>query len=300
MFDRRTLPLNGLRAFESAARHLHYQKAGEELGVTQSAISHQIRGLEEALDTRLFDRAHNRLSLTPAGKQLLSSASSAFEQLIEGTRDLAPDTLSGTLTLGSTASLMVSLLTRVIAQFRERYPEIDLEVVEIKPMQREIPRNVDLALCFGRPLTENRRVEILLEQQLFPVCSPRLLHGGKRIKSPADILNMPLLHNDLGYWGYWFDAVGLADARAEQNLHFFNTHLSLFAARRGLGVALATALEVDDDLRDGVLLKLLDRTVPETSHYHLVAHHDEEQTLRARLFEALLKESIANIHQQRG
>ena len=292
---RRTLPLSALRSFECAGRHLHFQKAGQELGVTQSAISHQIRALEEQLNTRLFDRSGNRLTLTPAGALLLEKTTKAFDQLIDATDELAPDAMVGKLTLGCTTTLLVSLVMKTISRFRVAYPEIDLEVIEIKPLQKEIPRELELVFCFGEPVAKDRRIEPLIREKIFPVCSPRLLQGGPRVSRPAHLLNLPLLHNNLGHWDRWFSTARLSPSDAKHHLRFFNTHVALAAARRGLGVALASSLEVQEDLQMGTLVKVLDVSMEEPEQYYLVAHFPEKQTNRALLFERWLKDDISGL-----
>jgi len=297
MFDRRTLPLSALRAFESAGRHLHFQRAGLELGVTQGAISHQIRSLEERLDQRLFERSGNRLTLTPAGKHLLEKSSEAFDRLIEGTERLLPDTIAGKLTIGSTTTLLISLLLNTIGRFRETYPEIELEFVEIMPLQKEIPRQVELAFCFGEPLIKDRQVEALLREEIFPVASPSLLQTVPRITRTSQLLQLPLLHDNLGHWTRWLSSAGLSSADAKYHLKFFNTHMALSAARRNLGVALATRLEAHDDLSKGSLTRVLDKSMPEPDQYYLVTHFPENRTTRARLFEQWLRDDLVNLYQ---
>ena len=293
ILSRRTLPLSALRSFECAGRHLHFQKAGKELGVSQSAISHQIRALEERLNIRLFDRSGNRLTLTPAGTLLLEKATRAFDQLIDAAEGLAPDVIAGKLTLGCTTTLLVSLVMNTIGRFRQAYPEIDLEVIEIKPFQKEIPREVELAFCFGEPVSKDRRIEPMIREKIFPVCSPGLLQSVPRVTRPAHLLELPLLHNNLGHWDRWFSSARLSPSDAKNHLRFFNTHVALAAARRGLGVALASTLEVQNDLQMGTLVKVLDDSIEEPEQYYLVAHFPENQTNRAMLFERWLKDEIS-------
>lgn len=295
MLSRRTLPLSALRSFECAGRHLHFQKAGKELGVTQSAISHQIRALEDQLNTQLFDRTGNRLTLTPAGTLLLEKASKAFDQLIDAAEGLGPEVIAGKLTIGCTTTLLVSLVMNTISRFRQSYPEIDMEIVEIKPLHKAIPRELELAFCFGEPLAKDRRIEPLLREKIFPVCSPGLLQSVPRVTRPAHLLNLPLLHNNLGHWDRWFSSARLSPSDAKNHLHFFNTHVALAAARRGLGVALASSLEVQNDLLMGTLVKVLDDSIQEPEQYYLVAHFPENQTHRAMLFERWLKEDISGL-----
>ena len=108
MIDKRTLPLSALRAFERAAYHLHLGKAGEDLGVTHGAISHQVRSLEERLEVKLFLRAHNRLELTPAGRRLYESVNEGLNTILEGTHNLKPDELTGSLVIACTQTIATS------------------------------------------------------------------------------------------------------------------------------------------------------------------------------------------------
>jgi LysR family glycine cleavage system transcriptional activator len=298
MLERRTLPLSALRAFESAGRHLHFQKAGSELGVTQSAISHQVRSLEEQLNVKLFERSGNRLTLTPAGKQLLEKSSDAFDRLIDATEQMAPDTIAGKLTIGCTTNLLVSLLLNTVGRFRESYPEVDLEVIEIMPKQLDIPREVDLAFCFGEPTSKDRQVEALLKEEIFPVASPGLLQTIPRITRATQLLQLPLLHDNLGHWNRWLSAVGQSPSLVKNNLVFFNTHVALIAARAGLGVALGTWMEVHSDLRIGTLVKVVEKSIPEPDKYYLVTHFPELQTSRARLFERWFREDLVDLYKR--
>ncbi|MCP4047053.1 MAG: LysR family transcriptional regulator [Gammaproteobacteria bacterium] len=285
-----------MRAFESAARHLHFGKAGRELGVTQSAISHQIRSLEERLDILLFERSGNRLALTPAGKSLLEKSSDAFDRLIVGIERLAPDNIAGKLTIGCTTTLLVSLVLDMMARFRKTYPEVSFEVVEIMPRQRDIPTEIELAFCFGEPQSKSRQVEALLREDIFPVASPGLLQNVPTITRPTHLMRLPLLHDNLGHWDQWLSAVGLRPSDFKTNLGFFNTFVTLAATRRGLGVALATRLEVQNDLVRGTLVKVLEKNIPEPDQYYLLTHFPEHQTARARLFERWLRDELLNLY----
>ena len=140
MFDRRTLPLSALRAFESAGRHLHMGRAGDELGVTHGAISHQVRILEQYLGIKLFIRANNRLKLTSSGEHLLDAVRDGFECIIDGALRLDPDSLTGSLIIACTESTGASWAVMHIGEFQLQYPQIDVHVVEVQPQQKDIPR----------------------------------------------------------------------------------------------------------------------------------------------------------------
>lgn len=290
--DRRTLPLNALRAFEAVGRHLNMSVAGEELGVTHGAVSHQVRALEEQLEVKLFDRAHKSLALTAAGQRLLMSVSESLERLLAGTRDLDPESLSGPISVACTPAIAANWLVRVIGEFSQTYPALQVSLRRLEPQQQEIPAGVDLALCYGEPQAGSRRVVKWLEESFVPVCNPALLHDNRAIRRPKDLLDYTLLHDDAGSWGRWLATVGEEGASAQRNLYFFDSSLAINAARQGYGIVLADTLEVSDDLRSGRLVPLLQQSVPAPHAYYLLTDPTHLQTRRARLLEQWLQEQV--------
>ena len=295
MMDRRTLPLSALRAFESAGRHLHLGRAGDELGVTHGAISHQVRALEQTLGVKLFTRANNRLRLTSAGEQLLNSVSAGFDRIVDGALHLNPDSLAGELTIGCTHTSGSSWAVKHIMQFQENYPQMEIRVVEVRPQQREIPGDIDIAICYGKPDAGDRRLEELIIPPVYPVCSPTFLFAQESIETPVQLTRLPLLEDNQNSWPRWFEAMHVVVPHAIRRTHFFSTALSLTAARSGFGVALCNPLEVQDDLREGRLVKMLDNSMPESHKYYLLCDYAERQSLRAQLFEQWLKNVMSNL-----
>lgn len=289
MLERRTLPLSALRAFDSAGRHLHLGRAGEELGVTHGAISHQVRALETQLGVQLFIRSSKRLQLTDAGHRLLTAVGEGFDRILDGALHLDPDSLSGSLTIACTQTAGASWMARHICDFHAQYPQIDIQVVEIKPQQKEIPREVDVAVCYGEPHAGDRHVEELITAQIFPVCSPRFLHGKPPVTQAKHLTAFPLLHDGLNSWSRWFSSMDISISEDVKQVYFFNTILSLNAARYGYGVALCNRFEAEEDLREGRLVQILDNTTPELHSYYLLTEKSERASLRAQLFEEWLK-----------
>jgi LysR family glycine cleavage system transcriptional activator len=289
MLDRRTLPLSALRAFECTGRHLNMGRAGEELGVTHGAISHQVRALESQLGTPLFIRANNRLQLTDSGQRLLRAVIEGFERILDGTQHLDPDSLSGSLVIGCTQTAGASWVARNVSDFHDQYPQIEIRIVEIKPQQEEIPGDIDIAICYGRPEAQGRRVEELIRAQIFPVCSPRILHDKVPVTQPEHLVAYALLFDSQNSWSRWFSDMDVAVPDDIRQIHFFSTNLALNAARFGCGIALCNRLEVQEDLREGRLIQLLDRTIPESHGYYVLADNLDRQSLRARLFEEWVK-----------
>jgi len=299
MLDRRTLPLSALRAFESAGRQLHMGRAGEALGVTHGAISHQVRVLEQHLGVKLFIRANNRLKLTSAGERLLGAVQDGFDRIIDGTLQLDPDTLAGTLVIGCTESTAANWAIRHIGDFQLQYPQINIRVVQLQPRQKNIPREVDVAICYGKPEAGGRQLEELVSPPVYPVCSPLILHDLPAITRPEQLAGLTLLHDSQNNWSDWFAAMSVPVPGNMRHIHFYSTSLSLTAARLGYGVALCNPFEVQEDLRQGRLVKLLKKPVPESHSYYLLTNQTEHRSLRARLFEDWIREQTSE-HQGAG
>ena len=295
MLDRRSLPLSALRAFESAGRHLHLGRAGTELGVTHGAVSHQVRALEQKLGIKLFTRVSNRLQLTKAGEHLLNSVREGFDRIVDGALHLSPDTIAGELNIGCTHTAGSSWVVKHIMQFQAHYPQMEIHVVEVRPGQREIPREIDITICYGKPTVGDRRLEKLITPAVFPVCSPALLFARANIENPAQLAELPLLHDNQNSWLSWFEAMNVEFPGSIQQTYFFSTALSLTAARNGFGVALCNPLEVQDDLRAGRLVKVLEQSIAESESYYLLCHNAEEQSLRAQLFEEWMMDVMQKI-----
>jgi LysR family glycine cleavage system transcriptional activator len=300
VLNRRTLPLSALRAFESAGHHLHLGRAGEALGVTHGAISHQVRALEQQLKVKLFVRTNNRLKLTAAGERLLSAVREGFDVIVEGALHMDPDNLTGSLVIACTESTGASWAVRHIGEFQLLYPQINIHVVVLQPRQKIIPREVDVAICYGKPEAAGRQLEELVSPPLFPVCSPKALHGLPAITRPEQLARLTLLHDSQNSWSDWFAAVRTTFPASLRQIHFQSTNLALTAARLGYGVALCNTFEIQEDLRQGRLLKLLNKTVPESHDYYLLSNPPERRSLRAQLFEEWIKMQTTEVVRHQG
>jgi LysR family glycine cleavage system transcriptional activator len=300
MLNRRTLPLSALRAFESAGHHLHLGRAGDALGVTHGAISHQVRALEQQLKVKLFVRANNRLKLTSAGERLLGAVREGFDSIVEGALHLDPDNLTGTLIIACTESTGASWAVRHIGEFQLQYPQISIHVVVLQPRQKDIPREVDVAICYGKPEAGGRQLEELVSPPVYPVCSPKTLHGLPAITRPEQLARLTLLHDNQNSWSDWFSAMHVAIPENLRQIHFHSTNLSLTAARLGYGVALCNTFEIQEDLRQGRLVRLMKKGVPESHNYYLLTNQPERRSLRAQLFEDWIKMQTTEIARHQG
>src|SRR5499427_8883071 len=204
---RRLPPLNALKAFEAAARSESITRAAEELSVTQGAVSQQVKALEATLGIKLFNREHQRLVLTAAGREYLAVIRDALDGIAAGTERLAQRHSSGVLTVSTSPDFAAKLLVHRLGRFAESHPEIDLRVSATAPRVDFAREDVDLAVRHGDGKWPALDAVRLCSERLFPICSPKLVSGRNRIKTAADLLNFPLLHmNDWTTWARWFEA----------------------------------------------------------------------------------------------
>lgn len=296
--DRRTLPLNAMRAFEAAARHCHLRRASEELGVTHGALSRQVKQLEEQLGVLLFNRAHNRLSLTHAGERLLQSVTPALDMLTAGALFLDPDSMQGDLVIATTPSTASSWVLQTVGAFAQQYPEINIQLCNLSANTRRIDSKVDVAICYGLPAETKLTVEPLMHEEYFPVASPTLLAAGSEVKQAADLLGFTLLCDRHNHWPRWFETAGLAQVDIPKRWHIEEPFLVLDAVKRGYGIGLADRIEVHRELEAGSLVALSNVTVQSGESYYLV-YDDSAMSLRAQLFTDYLRQQIDSITRRR-
>ena len=270
---RRLPPLNALQAFEAAARHLSFTRAGEELSVTQAAISHQVKALEERLGVRLFRRVYRGLLLTEEGQRLFPPAREAFDRLAEASDRLRRDEAAGTLTVSTLDSLAAKWLVPRLARFRERHPDIEVRLSTNDALADFGGDGVDLAVRYGRGKWPGVRADRLLTEDFFPVCSPRLRDGPKPLRRPEDLRRHTLLHEEAMHvdWKTWLMAAGVGGVDTSRGPVFWHGYLVLAAAVEGQGVALGRTPLVDDDLAAGRLVKPFDLILPSDWAHYIVS-----------------------------
>jgi LysR family glycine cleavage system transcriptional activator len=267
--------LNGLRAFEAAARHLSFTLAATELNVTQTAISHQIRRLEEELGVRLFVRQNRSLALTPEARDYLPGVRAAFNDLKLATDRLLRRDDDKVLTVSTLASLAAKWLLPRLTDFQEAHPGIDVRITtstSLVDFQRD---NVDAAIRYGRGQWAGLRADWLMADELFPVCSPSLLRGDKPLRCPEDLKNHVLLHTSNANsddWRLWLTAAGLpTDIARQPGITFDMIFMTVQAAIDGIGVAMGRTAYVRDDIAKGRLVVPFRIALPTDAGFYLVA-----------------------------
>ncbi|MGH8031949.1 MAG: transcriptional regulator GcvA [Luteimonas sp.] len=268
---RRLPPLNPLRAFEAAARHGHVRRAAEELCVTSSAVSHQIRVLEDYLCVCLFDRQGRRLRLTPTGEAYLASVRQAFDLIADASRVTQFAQLKGDLTVCVPPGFASKWLARRVGRFLRAHPEIVLNILPIRDAAVSLEKRADLFVLYGDGQWPKHWVHEIASVELFPVCSPKLLNMAPAIRDPADLLQQVILHEDDGAeWQRWFAANGIVPSRVPSEARLSYASLAIDAAVAAGGVALGDTVLAHDDLASGQLVRLFDTSVPARGRYYVV------------------------------
>ena len=267
-------PLNAIRAFEAAARHLSFNRAAEELHVTPSAISHQVRTLESTLGVVLFHRHSRQIALTEPGQALLPPLSTALDQMAAAVRRV---TLPSTLMLSVTPSFAAEWLIPRLASFQQQYPDCEVRLATHHQTPQFNTSDIDLAIVAGRGGWRHLRSHRLLTEQIVPVCSPSLLPAaGQSAESSANrqalLRRLPLIHviTQPERWRQWLQAAGLDVAGSQHGPRFQTTTLALEAAENGLGIALANRVFVEAHLHSGRLCVPIDLGLPTERDYFLV------------------------------
>ncbi|WP_375312430.1 transcriptional regulator GcvA [Bradyrhizobium sp. A5] len=280
--------LNGLRAFEAAARHLSFTLAASELNVTQTAISHQIRRLEEELGIRLFIRQNRALALTPEARDYLPGVRAAFNDLRLATDRLLRKDDDKVLTVSTLASLAAKWLLPRLTDFQEQHPGIDVRITtstSLVDFQRD---NVDAAIRYGRGQWPGLRADWLMADELFPVCSPSLLRGDKPLRKPEDLRGYPLLHTSNANsddWRLWLTAAGLpVDIARQPGITFDMIFMTIQAAIDGIGVAMGRTSYVQDDIAKGRLVVPFKIALPADAGFYLVAPEGRREAPKLTAF----------------
>jgi LysR family glycine cleavage system transcriptional activator len=268
---RRLPPLNALKAFEAAARSESFTRAAEELNVTQGAVSHQVKALEATLGLRLFNRERQRLVMTEAGRDYLVVIRDALDRIALGTERLMQRQGSGVLTVSTSPDFAAKWLVYRLGRFAESHPEIDLRVSATMHRVDFAREDVDLAIRHGDGKWPGLDVTRLCVEQLFPVCSPKLVAGRRRISTASDLLKFPLLRlDDWSTWARWFEAAGVADPVAHGPT-LNRASMLIDAAVDGQGVALARTTLAAWDIINGRLVRPVDVSLKLSNTYWIVS-----------------------------
>ncbi len=269
---RRLPPLNALRSFEAAARHGSFNKAAEELFVTPSAISHQIKTLEEFLGVALFKRVKRRVDLTPPGERYLLSIQSALDEIDDATRKLTATPNSGAVNLSVAPAFLTRWLVPRINQFQSLNPDVELRLTASMKQIDFRYSDMDMAVFYGDGNWPDLHCHHLRNVHSVPVCSPKLLEGKSSIETAKDLLQYTLIHISKRdkEWQSLLRQAGVNKTDKARNMTFSSTSLALGAAMEGLGIALADRGLAERELEYGQLVCPLDISLDTQKAFYLV------------------------------
>jgi LysR family glycine cleavage system transcriptional activator len=285
MSSSRLPPLNALRAFAAAARHLSFTRAAEDLHVTQAAVSHQVKALEEHLGVALFRRGTRAIHLTEAGQRYARQVREAFQILHTATDSLLAQEEVGRLTVATMTSFAAKWLIPRLGDFLSAYPEIELRLeTGFTPVDLEAGV-ADVALRLGPGPYPGLHAELLLRDEVFPVCAPSLLTGAHALRSPDDLAHHVLLQDGGLDWSVWLRAAGVtADIDPDRGPGFVDSTMSIQAAVAGHGVLLGRTGLIADELAQGLLVAPFDLAIESNFAYWFVCLPDLLNTPRVAAF----------------
>lgn len=259
---RKHLPsMRALQAFEAAARHLNFTRAAVELNLTQTAISHQIRNLEEMLEVQLFSRESGVLRLTPAGVQYVASARLVISEISLATDQVSHEQRNDVLTIGCLSTFEIKSLLPHVGLFHERHPDLTLRFKTIIPNLASVRPDCDVSIQYGLGDWPDMIAHKLGEEEVFPVCSPRLLERGPPLKDPADLEQYPIIRTTgspllvRDDWPFWLDRAGVPNLVFRREVACDLLYPAVQAAVEGLGIVMGRSAVVRHDISRGALVE---------------------------------------------
>ncbi len=288
------IPLNALRAFEAAARNKSFKKAADELFVSHSAVSHQIRRLEDYLSVELFHRVSRGVELTRAGRTYFPSLRDAFRLIDEGTELVLAPRNEGPLTLQVYSTFAVRWLIPRLSAFHQAHPDV---LVRLHTSQSDVNfehEDVDLCVMVGVADAPGVHYDFLFNTELFPVCSPDLLKG-QQLSVPQDLVNQSLIqvYPSRRDWYHWLERFDLNGVDPEQGLQVDSYDLAFNTASQGLGVALGMRPFVDRELQSGALVEVFPgHRITAPGAWYLACREEQRDDDRVDAFRSWLLEEV--------
>ena len=313
-------PLNALRAFEAAARHLSFRKAAEELHVTPAAVSHQMKILEDQLGVQLFRRLTRAIELTEVGRSFLPKLREGFDNFAQAVERVHAFEKTGGLTVDVAPSFAIKWLIPRLYRFVTAHPDIDVRIsanMRLVDGRRRTAHNslaadgdlaadADIDIRLGTGKYPRCRVDKLFEVSLTPLCSPRLLEGMRPLRKPQDLRYHALLHDDTldvsegrPDWAMWLKAAGAEDVESNRGPHFNHPILGIEAAIDGLGVVLGNKQLAAHDLATGRLVAPFELSLTMNLAYYAVSPEATADRPKVALFREWLLAEASNPEERR-
>jgi LysR family glycine cleavage system transcriptional activator len=294
----RPAPLHALHAFESAARLLSYSRAADELHVTHSAVSQQIRGLEESLGVALFERQGRQMLLTREGALLLRRVQPALRQIGRAVSEISTLQRAPSITVATLQSFANRWLLSRIARFQKLQPDVVIHIHGSTGLADLERGEADIAIRYGRGDWKGCASEKLMEEWLFPVCSPAF-NNGRLPKTPAGLKRHRILRDDCqGEWDAWAHGAGIDLDGCRYETGYSDSNLMLGAAIEGHGIAIGRSALVSADLAAGRLVRMFDLIIPAPFGYHLVTAAGRAKPPHLQEFEDWLRDEAASFERK--
>ena len=286
-------PLNALRAFEASARHLSFTRAADELYVTQAAVSHQIKSLEEHLGIKLFMRKNRALLLTEEGQSYFLDIKDIFISLLESTERLLSRGAKGAITLSLPPSFAIHWLVPRLNEFNLLHPDIDVRIKAVDQSDGLLTEDVDVAIYYGRGQWPKVKSNKLHTEYLIPVCSPLVFDGDKPLDTPADLAQHTLLHDSSrDDWKRWFKQLSIDPVNVNHGPIFSHSSMILQAAIHSQGVALAHNILAKPDIDAGRLICPFPDVLVNNSAYYVVCRESQADVGKIAAFREWLLEMV--------
>jgi len=287
-------PLNALRAFEASARQLSFTRAAEELFVTQAAISHQIKSLEEFLGIKLFMRKNRALLLSEEGQAYYLDIKDVFTSINDATERLLARGAKGAITVSLQPSFAIQWLVPRLNAFNALHPDIDVRIKAVDQAESSLTEDVDVAIYYGRGHWADIHAEQLQKEYLVPVCSPLLLQGKKPLDKLEDLVNHTLLHDTSRRdWKRWFKQVNVKATNVNHGPIFSHSAMVVQAALHGQGVALAHSFLSRPDIEAGRLICPFDEVLESKNAYYVVCRERQVDLGKIAAFREWVLDTVA-------
>lgn len=298
--NRRLPPLVALRVFECAARYLSFTRAADALGVTPPAVSHQIKALEDWLGTPLFKRLNRTIKLTKAGELYAPMLTSAFDILVEATNKVVNMGGARMLRVAALDSFSAVWLLPRLHRFRELHPDLDVRFNSLGQDADPLSSgSVDLEIRYGNGSWPTLHVREIMREDIFPVCSPRLIDAKHPLESLHDLKHFDLLHDVAALdWPTFLARFGVTDIDPDRGYGFTQSHFVLQACIDGNGVALGREAIVAEALARGQLVRPLKESVPSDYSYFIVSREEESDLPHIKAFAKWLIEETRSFMQE--
>ena len=286
-------PLNALKTFESAARHLSFTKAAAELFVTQAAVSHQIKALETHLGLKLFKRQNRALLLTEQGQSYFLDIKDIFSSIYDATEKLMSKGGIGALTVCIQPSLAIQWLVPRLSAFSKQYPNIDVRIKADDRDDNTLENDVDIAFYYGRGPWPNVVSEKVLTEYLQPVYSPLLVNGNEPITDIKQLNQYTLLHEtSRANWKRWFKHCNEKSSNVDQGPIFSHTALALQAAIHGQGVALINNVLAKPDIEAGRLIAPFSKVLVNKDAFYIVCKDENAENPKVKQFKEWVMQTV--------